>query len=227
MTEPVVNNNTQPDNNNGAPVANTQPDNSAVISDLQKQIADLKAMLGNTNKQGGDVSDNDPIKKAQAIIDKNKQDEQDAKVLENAISFNVNVDKFVDDNKSLLPENTSEMLAIIKNTAFSTQIEEERNIKMKMLDNFFQYQDNVNLINTESGKKRLAEYKSLANKERLTHSTKYWDLIENAIELKATQEKMRRLNLDREGKLDGNSSIARYNKKFFDANKQAFRNINK
>lgn len=226
MTEPVVNNNTQPDNN-GASVANTQPDNSAVISDLQKQIADLKAMLGNANKQGGDVSDNDPIKKAQAIIDKNKQDEQDAKVLENAISFNVNVDKFVDDNKSLLPENTSEMLAIIKNTAFSTQIEEERNIKMKMLDNFFQYQDNVNLINTESGKKRLAEYKSLANKERLTHSTKYWDLIENAIELKATQEKMRRLNLDREGKLDGNSSIARYNKKFFDANKQAFRNINK
>lgn len=226
MTEPVVNNNTQPDNN-GASVASTQPDNSAVISDLQKQIADLKAMLGNANKQGGDVSDNDPIKKAQAIIDKNKQDEQDAKVLENAISFNVNVDKFVDDNKSLLPENTSEMLAIIKNTAFSTQIEEERNIKMKMLDNFFQYQDNVNLINTESGKKRLAEYKSLANKERLTHSTKYWDLIENAIELKATQEKMRRLNLDREGKLDGNSSIARYNKKFFDANKQAFRNINK
>lgn len=226
MTEPVVNNNTQSDNN-GASVASTQPDNSSVISDLQKQIADLKAMLDNANKQGGDVSDNDPIKKAQAIIDKNKQDEQDAKVLENAISFNVNVDKFVDDNKSLLPENTSEMLAIIKNTAFSTQIEEERNIKMKMLDNFFQYQDNVNLINTESGKKRLAEYKSLANKERLTHSTKYWDLIENAIELKATQEKMRRLNLDREGKLDGNSSIARYNKKFFDANKQAFRNINK
>lgn len=226
MTEPVVNNNTQPDNN-GASVASTQPDNSAVISDLQKQIADLKAMFSNANKQGGDASDNDPIKKAQAIIDKNKQDEQDAKVLENAISFNVNVDKFVDDNKSLLPENTSEMLAIIKNTAFSTQIEEERNIKMKMLDNFFQYQDNVNLINTESGKKRLAEYKSLANKERLTHSTKYWDLIENAIELKATQEKMRRLNLDREGKLDGNSSIARYNKKFFDANKQAFRNINK
>lgn len=226
MTEPVVNNNTQPDNN-GASVASTQPDNSAVISDLQKQIADLKAIIGNANKQGGDASDNDPIKKAQAIIDKNKQDEQDAKVLENAISFNVNVDKFVDDNKSLLPENTSEMLAIIKNTAFSTQIEEERNIKMKMLDNFFQYQDNVNLINTESGKKRLAEYKSLANKERLTHSTKYWDLIENAIELKATQEKMRRLNLDREGKLDGNSSIARYNKKFFDANKQAFRNINK
>lgn len=226
MTEPVVNNNTQSDNN-GASVASTQPDNSSVISDLQKQIADLKAMLDNANKQGGDVSDNDPIKKAQAIIDKNKQDEQDAKVLENAISFNVNVDKFVDDNKFLLPENTSEMLAIIKNTAFSTQIEEERNIKMKMLDNFFQYQDNVNLINTESGKKRLAEYKSLANKERLTHSTKYWDLIENAIELKATQEKMRRLNLDREGKLDGNSSIARYNKKFFDANKQAFRNINK
>lgn len=226
MTEPVVNNNTQTDNN-GASVASTQPDNSAVISDLQKQIADLKAIIGNANKQGGDASDNDPIKKAQAIIDKNKQDEQDAKVLENAISFNVNVDKFVDDNKSLLPENTSEMLAIIKNTAFSTQIEEERNIKMKMLDNFFQYQDNVNLINTESGKKRLAEYKSLANKERLTHSTKYWDLIENAIELKATQEKMRRLNLDREGKLDGNSSIARYNKKFFDANKQAFRNINK
>lgn len=226
MTEPVANNNTQPDNN-GASVASTQPDNSAVISDLQKQIADLQAMLGNANKQGGDVPDNDPIKKAQAIIDKNKQDEQDAKVLENAISFNVNVDKFVDDNKSLLPENTSEMLTIIKNTAFSTQIEEERNIKMKMLDNFFQYQDNVNLINTESGKKRLAEYKSLANKERLTHSTKYWDLIENAIELKATQEKMRRLNLDREGKLDGNSSIARYNKKFFDANKQAFRNINK
>ena len=226
MTEPVVNNNTQPDNN-GVSVASTQPDNLAVISDLQKQIADLKSLLDNANKQGGDVSDNDPIKKAQAIIDKNKQDEQDAKVLENAISFNVNVDKFVDDNKSLLPENTSEMLTIIKNTAFSTQIEEERNIKMKMLDNFFQYQDNVNLINTESGKKRLAEYKSLANKERLTHSTKYWDLIENAIELKATQEKMRRLNLDREGKLDGNSSIARYNKKFFDANKQAFRNINK
>lgn len=222
MTEPVV----KPDNNDTS-VVNPQPDNSAVISDLQKQIADLTAMLGNVNKQGGDVSDNDPIKKAQAIIDKNKQDEQDAKVLENAISFNVNVDKFVDDNKSLLPENTSEMLTIIKNTAFSTQIEEERNIKMKMLDNFFQYQDNVNLINTESGKKRLAEYKSLANKERLTHSTKYWDLIENAIELKATQEKMRRLNLDREGKLDGNSSIARYNKKFFDANKQAFRNINK
>lgn len=226
MTEPVVDNNTQPDKK-GASVASTQPDNSVVISDLQKQIADLKAIIGNANKQGGDASDNDPIKKAQAIIDKNKQDEQDAKVLENAISFNVNVDKFVDDNKSLLPENTSEMLAIIKNTAFSTQIEEERNIKMKMLDNFFQYQDNVNLINTESGKKRLAEYKSLANKERLTHSTKYWDLIENAIELKATQEKMRRLNLDREGKLDGNSSIARYNKKFFDANKQAFRNINK
>lgn len=222
MTEPVV----KPDNNDTS-VVNPQPDNSAVISDLQKQIADLKSLLDNANKQGGDASDNDPIKKAQAIIDKNKQDEQDAKVLENAISFNVNVDKFVDDNKSLLPENTSEMLTIIKNTAFSTQIEEERNIKMKMLDNFFQYQDNVNLINTESGKKRLAEYKSLANKERLTHSTKYWDLIENAIELKATQEKMRRLNLDREGKLDGNSSIARYNKKFFDANKQAFRNINK
>lgn len=222
MTEPVI----KPDNNDTS-VVSPQPDNSAVISDLQKQIADLKAIIGNANKQGGDTSDNDPIKKAQAIIDKNKQDEQDAKVLENAISFNVNVDKFVDDNKSLLPENTSEMLAIIKNTAFSTQIEEERNIKMKMLDNFFQYQDNVNLINTESGKKRLAEYKSLANKERLTHSTKYWDLIENAIELKATQEKMRRLNLDREGKLDGNSSIARYNKKFFDANKQAFRNINK
>lgn len=222
MTEPVI----KPDNNDTS-VVSPQPDNSAVISDLQKQMADLKARLDNATKQGGDVSDNDPIKKAQAIIDKNKQDEQDAKVLENAISFNVNVDKFVDDNKSLLPENTSEMLAIIKNTAFSTQIEEERNIKMKMLDNFFQYQDNVNLINTESGKKRLAEYKSLANKERLTHSTKYWDLIENAIELKATQEKMRRLNLDREGKLDGNSSIARYNKKFFDANKQAFRNINK
>lgn len=222
MTEPVI----KPDNNDTS-VVSPQPDNSAVISDLQKQMADLKARLDNANKQGGDVSDNDPIKKAQAIIDKNKQDEQDAKVLENAISFNVNVDKFVDDNKSLLPENTSEMLTIIKNTAFSTQIEEERNIKMKMLDNFFQYQDNVNLINTESGKKRLAEYKSLANKERLTHSTKYWDLIENAIELKATQEKMRRLNLDREGKLDGNSSIARYNKKFFDANKQAFRNINK
>ena len=211
MTEPVI----KPDNNDTS-VVSPQPDNSAVISDLQKQMADLKARLDNATKQGGDVSDNDPIKKAQAIIDKNKQDEQD-----------VNVDKFVDDNKSLLPENTSEMLAIIKNTAFSTQIEEERNIKMKMLDNFFQYQDNVNLINTESGKKRRAEYKSLANKERLTHSTKYWDLIENAIELKATQEKMRRLNLDREGKLDGNSSIARYNKKFFDANKQAFRNINK
>ena len=200
----------QPDANSSAQLMN-------VIVEMQKQIAAL------SGKNGNNADDNDPIKMSQNNINQQKLDEANAKMVEDCIKFNISIDTFVEKYKNLLPENTAGMLKIIKDTPFSNEIEKSKNLKMKMLDNFFQYKDNVELVKTESEMRKLNEYKALASQDRLNKSGEYWEILENALVVKALLEKAKQVGMSQNG-ANTNSTVAHYNERFFKANKNAFGN---
>ena len=190
----------------------------SVITEMQKQIAALSGKNGNN----GD-DNNDPIKMSQNNINQQKMDEANAKMVEDCIKFNVSIDSFAEKYKNLLPENTAGMLKIIKETPFSNEVEKSKNLKMKMLDNFFQYKDNVDLVKTESEMRKLNEYKALASQDRLNKSGEYWEILENALVVKALLEKAKQVGMSQNG-TNTDSTIAHYNERFFKANKNAFGN---
>lgn len=203
----------QPDGNSTAQLMN-------VIVEMQKQIAALSGKNGNNGNNG---DDNDPIKMSQNNINQQKLDEANAKMVEDCIKFNISIDNFVEKYKKLLPENTAGMLKIIKDTPFSNEIEKSKNLKMKMLDNFFQYKDNVELVKTDSEMRKLNEYKALASQDRLNKSGEYWEILENALVVKALLEKAKQVGMSQNG-VNTNDTVAHYNERFFKANKNAFGN---
>lgn len=197
--------------------ANSSAQLMNVIIEMQKQIATL------SGKNGNNADDNDPIKMSQNNINQQKLGEANAKMVEDCIKFNISIDTFVEKYKNLLPENTTNMLKIIKDTPFSNEIEKSKNLKMKMLDNFFQYKNNVELVKTESEMRKLNEYKALASQDRLNKSGEYWEILENALVVKALLEKAKQVGMSQNG-VNTNDTVAHYNERFFKANKNAFGN---
>lgn len=225
MTD-VNNNNGQQMQNQQGQQQNADPQGQAnSVAELTKVVQELQAQIKalNGGNNGNNNGDNDPINKSQADLDAQKLAEKNAKTMEDCIKFNISMDSFVEKYEKLLPENTKGLLKIINETPFSTEIEKSKNIKMKMLDNFFKYEDNVKVVKTESETRRLNEYKSLASQDRLNKAGEYWEILENALVVKALLEKAKQVGMSQNG-VNTNDTVAHYNERFFKANKNAFGN---
>lgn len=197
-----------------------QGNQSNEINDLKKQIAELSAMLKNGN--GQQKQDNNDINKSLQMTAREKEELEKAKQTEGAIKFNLGIEKFVADNKKILPDNTENLLKVINNNVYSNEREKEKAIKLQMFNNFFQYQDNVNMIKNSEDKAKLEEFKKLSDTEKLNRVAGYYSIFENALINKQYEEKAKQIALGNKGFADNDSPVSQYNKKFFEKAREVY-----
>lgn len=196
-----------------------QGDNNNEIAELKKQLAEMQELL---KKANGQKQDDNDINKSLQMTQKQKEEAENIKKSEEAIKFNLGVEKFVEENKKILPENTENLLKIINNNVYSNEREKEKAVKMQLFNNFFQYQENVDMVKNADEKKRLEEFKKLSDTDKLNNVASYYNIFENAIINKQYEEKAKQIMLGNKGFADNDSPVSQYNKKFFEKAKEVY-----
>jgi hypothetical protein len=134
------------------------------------EVARLKAEL-EKNKPPPKVDDPPPedpdlkqkAEKARLLAEKTKGE---TKRIESAVSFNHALGEFVKTNKSMLPKDVEGIVEQANKETYNSQIERANAIKSGLIQSFFAYKENVELL-TASQKEQLEDFLKLAknNKE--------------------------------------------------------------
>ena len=120
--------------------------------------------------------------------------------VEESIKFNLSVADFVKKHESILPEESSKILAAISVKTFKDENEKANAARKNLLDSFLSQKENL-VVMTSSMQARAEAYKALAESDKERRSAEFWDLAEVGIALKAGARKAEVLN-----KINGGSA---------------------
>lgn len=123
------------------------------VAALNAKIAELEAKLNAPPKEK-------PNDTPQDLGDKTRQFQKqkgDEASLESALQFNLTADKFLDENKALLPESVVDMFEVAKKESFDSQVQKAIAIKTGIVQHFFEIQENLDLL-TDRQKKEVENY---------------------------------------------------------------------
>jgi hypothetical protein len=148
-----------------------------------QEIADLKAKLAKLETPNPKPKDDDLLKKARDLRDKEDKSKGDEKALESALRFSMGADQFMKNNATLLPKDAADIFKAAEAEKYDSQIEKASAIKAGLIQSFFQVQSNVDML-TASQKTVLEDYLKLTKNGKQDKAQQIYDSIfEPTIEL--------------------------------------------
>lgn len=143
----------------------------AKIAELEKALSDMKSQAA---KSGS--GDSDLVNKARAEKEDSERKASETKVLETALKFDLEAEKFLESNKSLLPAEIPEIFKQAKKENYSNAIEKAQALKTAIIQSFFSVQANVDLL-TPGLKSMLDDYMKLTKNGKQERSTQIYDSV--------------------------------------------------
>lgn len=109
--------------------------------------------------------------------DKQKKEAEQSK-LTAALRFTMGADKFIEEHKTVLPKEVSDIFAKASKESFDSEIEKANAIRSGVVESFFSVQANIDLL-TPSQKSQVEDYLKLTRKAR---DEKSEDVFTNVLE---------------------------------------------
>lgn len=158
-------------------------------------------------------------KKARRAADERQNE---TRVLEDALRFNLGVQDFVKSNADLLPEATKEILEAAEKEKYDSATEKASALKKAFIDAFFEIQANVELLTTAQ-KRALDDYGKLTvnGKKARAHSI-FENILEPTLETLRKVKKAEELGKARSGFASSNKVEDAYKARLISGAKKAF-----
>lgn len=123
-------------------------------------------------------------KKEGNIVDEAKKglkEEADSKrersELENAIKFNMNIAKFVEDNDKVLPAEAKKIIETVNGKSYSSEEDKANDFRKALIESFIEKQENIDVL-PSSQKEQVEAFKSLTEDEKAKQSSKFWGIVD-------------------------------------------------
>ncbi len=168
-------------------------------------------------------ADDDPLRtKVKAETDKKAKEDADSKAMESAISFNLGLDKFVSDNKDLLPAEVAGVIRAGLSETYDTAAGKAAAIKVSVLQSYFAVQENVDLL-TIGQKAELDNWRKLTKESKQDKAPSiYANIFEPALEGQRRVRKAEELNRGRQGMATTSGTEAAFRDKIIAASTKKY-----
>lgn len=181
---------------------------NAELEAMKAELAKAKQELEGFKSK--EVSLRDKVLKESETKDKEKQD---AKELENALTFSLTAKDFVKANESILPKEVAAILQASEKESYGSAMHKANAIKEEFIQAFFSQQSNLDLL-TPSQKTDLAEFQKLTKNWREAKAPEvYKNLFEPALESLKRVKKAEELYRTKQGYSSNTDSEQAYKSK--------------
>jgi hypothetical protein len=194
-----------------APKPGDPPDDKAELERLRAENAELK------KKSAPAPEDPDLAERARKAREADDKNKGNVKALEAALSFNMNAEKFLKDNASLLPKEISDIFTQASRETYDSATEKAAAIKAGVIQEFFKVQSNLDLL-TPGLKSQLEDYLKLTKTSKQEKAQQIFDSVfEPAFEMLKRTKKAEALS-----KGHGGGSDDAYAKKLLDGSRKHY-----
>lgn len=194
------------------------------VAAIVKENETLKAAAEAAKKKETepDPKEGDDLQaKAKAFREAKEKQDREAKVVENAIGFNMSADEFVKKNSDLLPKDFGEILKAAAKETYDTAILKASAIKASMIQSFFGVQANVDSL-TPSQKADLDEFLRMTKTAKEEKATSiYANLFEPTLEALRRVKKAEELGRSRAGLATGTDLENSYKDRLIQGSRKA------
>lgn len=191
-----------------------------------KLAAKLTANHSDTKGSGKNNDEKPTLDDLMALSEKNALEkakiDADNKRIENAVKFNFEVERIVNENAGVIGEEIRNIVELAKQRTYSSGIEKANEIRASILNKFFSVQANVDALLTENFKAKAVEFLALTQVKRNELSANYWELFELAVENIKKERKHAELLKSKDGK-NVDAKGMEYDGKFFGMRKHYIR----
>lgn len=224
------------------PTAPTAP----TTEELQRQIAALREENEKLKKPGkksdtktlpnddedddddddddADNDDDDLRRKVAKGKKKSEKNAQSAKVMEKAISFNMQIDTFIKDNDVFLPSEISDIVKLAHKETYDTHMAKAAALKASIIQSYFAIQANVDSL-TAFQKIALSDYLKLTKTAKEENAASvYENIFEPALEMTRKVKKAEEVGRSKMGFSTGTKSGDDYKNKLIQTSRKAHLN---
>lgn len=103
--------------------------------------------------------------------------------LKSAMAFNINREGFLESQKSFLPESIQTVIKGMQGRNYKDEIDEANAYRKIIFDEIFGEQKNIAIM-PETAKAKIAAYKALADSDKASKVSDYYELVETYLALK-------------------------------------------
>ena len=138
----------------------------------------LKAQNGKQepeNKQD-DKADNLKNEAEKKAKEQNEAGEQQAQI-EKAVGFNMNIAKFAEDYKNVLPQSVKSIIETANKKTYASQTIKADEVRKAIIDAYVEIEKNVEAL-PDSVRAKVAHYKELAEDAKKAKSANFWEIVE-------------------------------------------------
>lgn len=191
------------------------------IKAIEKERDDFKKQLESLKSTSfpADKSLNEKVKDEADAKDKR---ELESKTLETALKFNLTSDKFINENKSVLPKEIGDIFAAAEKEKFDSAIDRANATKAAIIQSFFSLQANVDLT-TPSQRQSVEDYLKLTKKGKEERADEvYRNVFEPTLEMIKRIKRAEESSKSKEGYSEGSDLDKAYKEKLIKGSRQHF-----
>jgi type IV secretory pathway VirB10-like protein len=203
-------------------IANLQKEGKSA-DDILKAVNDYKDETPPPTPPAPTPAPDDSIRD-KVIKDQQTKATRDAegKKMEVALRFDMARDKFIEDHKSILPKEVSEIFAKADKETFESAIDKANAIRASILESFFSQQANIDLL-TVSQKGQIEDFLKLTRKARDEKSEElFMNVFEPTLEMVKRIKKAEQVGKSRHPAGDASGSDDAYKLKLMSGSKQRY-----
>ncbi len=152
---------------------------------------------------------------AKEKLEAEKEEQASRAELEQAIKFNMDIKKFVDDNAAILPPESKKILETIDGKKYASEKDKANEVRKGLIDSFIALKDNIDIL-PATQKAQVEKYKNLTEDEKLKQAPYFWGIVDVGTNNKVL---MRRANQQNQA---GGSDDA-FEKRFLETAKNKFK----
>ncbi len=184
---------------------------AAKVKELTESNAKLMADLDTATKPP--PKEKDLTTRVKEEAEKRDKASGDAKQLEDALTFNLTSEKFINEHKAILPTEMVEIFAVAAKEKYDTAIERANETKSALIQSFFKMQANLDML-TPSQKNAIEDfYKLTKNGKNEKAASVFETIFEPTLNGLKQLKKAEELVKSRQGILDPTDADARYKDK--------------
>lgn len=138
----------------------------------------LKAQNGKQEPENkpDDKTDNLKNEAEKKAKEQNEAGEQQAQI-EKAVGFNMNITKFAEDYKSVLPQSVKSIIETANKKTYASQTIKADEVRKAIIDAYVEIEKNVEAL-PDSVRAKVAHYKELAEDAKKAKSANFWEIVE-------------------------------------------------
>lgn len=202
----------------------------AAKAKADQEKADLLKQLDEAKKSGSTGSKADDKKDDKTLNDKVEEERRlkaekgaNEKSLEAALRFNLESDKFIKENQSILPNEVADLFAAANKETFDSEVDKANATKAALIHSFFKVQANLDVL-TSSQKSQVEDFLKLSAKGKAEEAHKlYRDVFEPAINMVKQVRKAEQVSKARSGMADSPDYMKNYENKLIAHSRAKFK----